>query len=150
MVSPMVSRTPAAKLIAGQAPLAVYAPLAALVEASGSVLLIGVKINTMTLLHLAEQEAGRVLFRRWANDDAGHPEMVEAGGCSDGFEQLTSVLQPWQRQTVVGESMWQLFPAQPILQAAATAIRANPQITHCSNPDCERCNDAIAGGPIPG
>jgi aminoglycoside 3-N-acetyltransferase len=138
----------AAKLIAGQAPLAVYAPLAALVEASGYVLLMGVKIDNMTLLHLAEQEAGRVLFRRWANDSAGHPQMVEVGGCSDGFEHLAAVLQPWQRQTVVGSSVWQLFPAQPTLQAATRAIRANPQITHCGNPDCERCNDAVAGGPI--
>jgi len=140
----------AAQLMAGQAPLAVYAPLAALVALSGYVLLMGVKIDTMTLLHLAEQEAGRVLFRRWANDGAGHPQMVEAGSCSDGFEHLTSVLQPWQRQTMVGESVWHLFPAQSALQAAAAAIRANPQITHCGNPDCERCHDAVAGGPIPG
>ncbi|HXF62669.1 MAG TPA: AAC(3) family N-acetyltransferase [Caldilineaceae bacterium] len=137
----------AARLIAGQAPLAVYAPLRALVEVEGFVLLMGVRLDSMTLLHLAEQEAGRVPFRRWANDSAGRPQMVEAGGCSDGFERLAPVLRPWQRQIAVGASRWQVYPAGPALEAAAAAIRADPQITHCGNPDCERCNDALLGGP---
>lgn len=38
---------------------------------------------------------------------------------------------------------------QAEIQAAlAAAIRADPQITHCGNPDCERCNDALLGGPF--
>lgn len=135
-------------LTADQAPLAVYAPLRTLVEVGGFVLLMGVQVDSMTLLHLAEEVAGRVPFRRWANDATGHPQMVQAGSCSDGFWQLAPVLQPWQRQTVVGASEWQLFPAGPALQAAAAAIRANPQITHCGNPECERCRDAMLGGPI--
>ncbi len=138
----------AARLIAGQAPLAVYAPLRTLVEVRGFVLLMGVEVDSMTLLHLAEEEGGRVPFRRWANDAAGHPQMVQAGSCSDGFGRLAPVLQPWQRQTVAGASMWRLYPAGPALQASAAVIRANPQITHCGNPECERCRDAMLGGPI--
>lgn len=135
-------------LIAGQSALNVYAPLQALVAAAGSVLLMGVGLDKMTLLHLAEQEAGRVPFRRWANDQQGQPQMVEAGSCSDGFEHFTHALHPWRRETKVGDSQWQLFPAQKALEAAAAAIRANPRITHCSRPDCERCRDALLGGPI--
>lgn len=138
----------AARLIAGQAPSAVYAPLRALVEAGGWVLLMGVALENMTLLHLAEQEAGRVLFRRWANDRQGRAQRVEAGGCSDGFGRLAPALAAWQRETVVGRSRWLLFPARAALAAAAAAMRADPQITHCGNPDCERCNDAVLGGPL--
>lgn len=140
----------AARLVAGQAPLAVYAPLAALAEAGGAVLLMGVGLESMTLLHLAEEVAGRVPFRRWANDAAGRPQMVQAGGCSDGFGRLAPVVQPWQREGRVGQSRWQVFAAGPALDAAAAAIRADAQSTHCGNPDCERCNDAAAGGPILG
>lgn len=140
----------AARLIGGQAPLAVYAPLAALAEAGGFVLLMGVALETMTLLHLAEQVAGRVPFRRWANDRQGRPQQVEAGGCSDGFGRLAPLLEPWRRQARVGQSQWQLFAAQPALAAAAAAMRAGPSITHCGNLDCERCHDAVLGGPILG
>jgi aminoglycoside 3-N-acetyltransferase len=140
----------AEKLIAGQHGLDVYAPLRALVAASGYVLLMGVALDRMTLLHYAEQVAGRVPFRRWANDRNGEAQMVEAGSCSDGFEHFAPILAAWQRDLVVGKSLWRLFPAPQTLQAAADAIRTNPQITHCGRADCERCHDAIQGGPILG
>jgi aminoglycoside N3'-acetyltransferase len=56
----------AQSLVAHQSPLAVNAPLAALADCSGYVVLMGVGLNCMTLLHLAEQQAGRNLFRHWA------------------------------------------------------------------------------------
>jgi aminoglycoside 3-N-acetyltransferase len=136
------------ELIETQVPLDIFAPLAALAEREGCILLMGVGLQSMTLLHLAEKEAGRTLFRRWANDSEGRPQMLESGGCSDGFEHLAPVLQPWLKQMVVGESVWQMFPARQSLYAAAGAIRANPLLTHCGNPECDRCNDAVAGGPI--
>lgn len=61
----------ARELVAGQAPLDVYAPLRSLAAADGLVILMGVGLNRMTLLHLAEQMAGRTLFRRWANGPDG-------------------------------------------------------------------------------
>jgi hypothetical protein len=36
----------------------------------------------------------------------------------------------------------------PTVEAAAAAIRADPEITRCAAPDCRDCADAIAGGPI--
>lgn len=36
---------------------------------------------------------------------------------------------------------------EPWLGAAASAIRTDPQITHCGR-ECIECRDAIAGGPI--
>ena len=138
----------ASDLIAGQTPSDVYAPLAALARMGGSVLLMGVGLERMTLLHLAEKESGRALFRRWANDTRGQPAAVEVGGCSEGFGKLEPYLRPVMRRADVGQSSWTLLPAGEALARAAAAIRADPQLTHCGVETCERCNDAVKGGPL--
>ena len=138
----------AAKLIAEQTPLDVYAPLRALVRLDGFVLLLGVGLEKLTLLHLAEKEAGRTSFRRWANDEHGRPMAAEVGGCSEGFGRLEPHLRHIMRKTNVGESSWTVLHAGQILAHATAAIRANPEITHCRDAECERCNDAVKGGPL--
>jgi len=75
----------AAEVVTGQEPLSVYQPLEALARLGGYAVLMGVGLTSMTLLHLAEQYAGRNPFRRWANGSDGRPMMVETGGCSNGF-----------------------------------------------------------------
>jgi aminoglycoside N3'-acetyltransferase len=136
-------------LMAEQAPLQVLAPLSALAVAQGWVLLLGVGLESMTLLHLAEQRAGRRLFRRWANGPTGVPEEVEVGGCSAGFEQLAPRLAALEQRIQVGESLWRAFPAQAALEVAQRAIQQQPSITQCADADCGRCRDSIAGGPLP-
>jgi aminoglycoside 3-N-acetyltransferase len=111
------------------------------------VLLIGVGLERMTLLHLAEERAGRALFRRWANGPDGRPMEVETGGCSEGFGKLEPALAPLARETTVGESRWRAFPARAALDVATDAIRANHEITRCDREGCLLCADAIAGGP---
>lgn len=135
-------------LISGQAVTDVNAPLRALGEAGGWVVLMGVGLERMTLVHLAEELAGRKLFIRWANGPNRVPARVTMGGCSDGFSQLEPALSPLVRTQRVGESVWQAYPASETLEAAAEAIRRHPAITQCGNPTCERCRDAIQGGPI--
>lgn len=49
----------------------VYGPLRALAAISGWVVPIGVSLTSMTLLHLAEVEAGRRPFMRWARGPDG-------------------------------------------------------------------------------
>lgn len=137
----------AREVIAGQRPLDVYAPLRAVAARGGAVVLMGVGLDSMTLLHLAEQRAGRALFRRWASGAAGRPVEIETGGCSDGFPRLEPMLAPLARETTVGASCWRAFPAGPTLAAAAAAFRREPTLTHCGRADCERCNDAVLGGP---
>jgi aminoglycoside 3-N-acetyltransferase len=136
---------PRADPVAEQRPLDVYAPLRILAARDGYVLLIGVGLDRMTLLHAAEERAGRALFRRWANGPDGRPMEVEIGGDSAGFPKLEPVLAPLARETRVGESRWRAFPARATLAAAADAIRADPAITHC-DADCLLCDDAVAGG----
>lgn len=136
------------EIITAQQPLDEYAPLTALIHLDGFVLLVGVQFDKLTLLHLAEKLAGRTLFRRWANAPSGTPVAVEVGGCSAGFRNFVPWLQPLTHIMAVGQSVWQLLPARKAAEQATAAIRANPEITHCGDPACERCQDAVAGGPI--
>ena len=139
---------PAAEaLIAGQTAEDVFAPLKQLVQLDGVVILMGVDLNRLTLLHLAEERAGRTLFRRWANDEQGRTRMVAVGGCSEGFVNLHASLDHLKQTATVGQSEWQIYPAGPLVSAAVSAIRHDPYLTHCSTSDCERCHDAIRGGP---
>jgi len=138
----------AATLIMEQTPLDVYAPLRALTELGGSIILMGVGLERMTFLHYAEQEAGRVPFRRWANGLDGKPASVAVGSCSEGFDHFAPLLAPLNQQFLVGESIWQVFPARKTLKIAVEAIASMPTITQCDDSDCERCIDAIQGGPL--
>lgn len=138
----------ARKLIAGQAPLDVYAPFRELVRLRGYVVMMGVDLCTMTALHEAERMAGRTLFRRWANDHGGGTIETECGGCSRGFDNLEPALRPVERRAIVGDSTWRIFPIAETLDRASKAIRERPEITRCDVAGCDRCEDGIAGGPI--
>jgi aminoglycoside 3-N-acetyltransferase len=138
----------ARELIAPQSAQAPFAPLATLAERGGSVALAGVGLTRLTLLHLAEQRAGRRPFQRWALGADGRPLMVAVGGCSEGFDRLDPALRPLERRATVGRSRWRVLPAAAALLAASGAIRAAPAITHCGR-RCVRCDDAMAGGPLP-
>lgn len=133
-------------LIARQTPLDVFAPLSRLAELGGRVVLMGVDLRRLTLLHLAEQRAGRNLFRRSANGLDGKPIITANGGCSEGFYKLEPLLD--MERIHVGQSLWRVLAADHVLERAVEAIRSDPQITHCGVFNCARCNDAAAGGPI--
>jgi aminoglycoside 3-N-acetyltransferase len=135
-------------VMGGQGGDSVHAPLCALAEYHGAILLVGVGLTRMTLLHWAEQVAGRAQFRRWALDADGRTLMVESGGCSEGFEQLAPALAPVETRIRVGSSQWRCFDAADVVERAAAAIRSDAAITHCGQRSCSRCNDAALGGPI--
>lgn len=99
----------AVPLVAGQRPDDVFAPLRELAAVDGFVLLAGVGLTSMTLLHLAEQEAGRAPFVRWAVDEHSERAVVMVGGCSAGFEAFDAVLVGGER--LVGGSRWRFFRA---------------------------------------
>ncbi len=138
----------ARELIGGQTPFDVYAPFRALADRGGFVLLMGVNLTRMTLLHLAEEQSGRTLFRRWARDGYHRTVECRVGSCSEGFERLRPFLEPVEQTLSVGQSGWRMYPAADALDIAAAAIRANPESTHCPDPGCLRCRDAMLGGPI--
>lgn len=137
-----------ADLIAAQSPADVYGPIRELANQEGTILLIGVGLNRMTALHLAEQQSGRRLFLRWARRADGKVSMVEVGSCSEGFPQLEPALRPCAQTTAVKISAWRAYPAVQALDAATTAIATNQNITDCTNRSCLLCRDSIAGGPV--
>ena len=139
----------ARRLISKQRPLDVHGPLKELAEADGFVVLMGVGPDKMTLIHLAEAMAGRRPFRRWANGPDGRPMMHETGGCSEGFGNLEPILSFHAVTAQVGQSCWRAYPAWSTLEALVAEIRSRPEVTHCGDPSCGRCNDAVRGGPIP-
>ncbi len=138
----------AARLTGGQTAIDVYAPLAVLAQSGGVVVLAGVGMDRMTLLHYAEEVAGRALFRRWARGVHGDIEMVTVGGCSGGFDRFAGLLEAVETRVRVGDSAWRVFPAQAAIRIAAAAIERDPTITSCGDPECERCADIVAGGPV--
>ncbi|NML21524.1 AAC(3) family N-acetyltransferase [Pseudoflavitalea sp. G-6-1-2] len=138
----------AKRLTERQSPMDVYAPFRQLIEDNGRILLMGTGLDSATIIHYAEQLAGRQLFIRWAYDNNKQVMPVQTGGCSDGFNNIEKILQPIETKTIVGGSIWRSYDAGEMVKLCVKEIIRHPQITHCDNPDCERCNDAIAGGPI--
>ena len=137
----------AAELVAAQSPLDVYNPIRKLSRSGGMIVLMGVGLTRITALHLAEEMAGRNLFRRWAQGRNG-PVQVAIGGCSEGFHKLDVALSPIEQKVVVGNSLWRIFPVSDLLNRASKAIQRDPMVTHCGKKSCRHCDDAVAGGPL--
>lgn len=138
----------AARLVKTQTARDVYAPIQQLYEDDGWVLLMGVGLDSATAIHYAEQIAGRKPFIRWAKNSRGKTVPVSAGGCSDGFPRMDALLRPLEKTVQVGESLWRCFRVRQLVDQCVKIIREQPQLTHCGDPDCGRCNDALLGGPI--
>lgn len=126
----------------------VYAPLEKLCENDGYVLLMGVGLDGATIIHYAETVAGRVPFIRWAYGENFEVIPVSAGSCSEGFGNFFELLKPYVKEVMVGNSRWICCKARDAVDVCVKAMKENPQISHCEDPDCSRCNDAILGGPI--
>jgi len=138
----------AVDLVSEQSAENVWAPFRKLCELNGYVLLMGVRLYRATIIHYAEQLAGRSPFVRWANNQDGIPSVCNTGGCSHGYENFADLLKPIEKCITIGNSLWRCFPAKEMVDVCVKAIQETPSITHCHDTNCERCNDAINGGPI--
>jgi len=136
------------QLIDGQTWRNVYAPFEALCEDDGYILLLGVHLDHTTILHYAEQLAGRTLLVRWANDANGQVQPCFIGTCSLGFQNFYPYVKDLETQLTVGKSLWRCFKAKDLAECCAQVIRKTPQVSHCGNPNCLRCNHMALGGPI--
>lgn len=125
-----------------------FAPLRELADRGGAVVLAGVGLDCLTMLHLAEVDAGREPFRRWAVVSHGAVVRVAVGGCSRGFPQLSSLLSPFITHTSVASSRWMILPAADIVKVAAAHICEHPEVTRCTIENCLACRDGIEGGPV--
>lgn len=120
----------ARELVAGQTALDVYAPIRELVGRGGYTVLMGVGLEAMTALHLAEQMAGRRLFRRWANGPDGEVMDVSVGGCSRGFSALDAVLSTVERKQRVGNGLCRAFPLREVLAPAGNRVATRGDALH--------------------
>ena len=120
------------------------APIRALAEQDGWVLLLGVNHTVNTSIHEAERQAGRQQFIRWALTPQGVCECPGFPGCSLGFEQAAAALMDITRTVALGDSRVQALPLQPMFEIIVQMLRADPLALLCSLPDCERCAAARA------
>jgi aminoglycoside 3-N-acetyltransferase len=137
----------AEKLISCQTPENVYAPFQMMMEMGGRIIMMGVDLTKMTAIHYAEQLSGREMFVRWALDENGNSMRMREGSCSDGFNNLASVVSEHEKRIMAGKSLWRIFPILETVKACAEAIRNDSSITHCGKTDC-RCDDMAKGGPV--
>ena len=136
------------EIIDTQTYLEVYGPFQKIAELGGKFVLMGVGLTSLTAIHLAEKLSGRELFRRWAKGPTGELIEIAVGSCSGGFDSLSDSIEPIESSVIVGNSCWRVLPAKLAICRFAEAISREPEITDCKRPQCERCPDAIAGGPI--
>ena len=137
------------ELIDKQNPLNVYGPLKYLYDQPlAYVGLMGVDLTKATAIHLAEEMAGRRLFRQWAKNFDDTQQEVTVGSCSDGFNNFSPWVRDIELNITVGSSSWRVYPFRAFIEIVTAEIVQNPEITHCANTRCPRCNDAVRGGPI--
>lgn len=115
------------------------APIGALVEEDGWVLLLGVDNTVNTSIHWAEKLAGRRQFIRWALTKKGVIECRGFPGCSLGFEQISPRLESITRTVVVGAATVRAVPLRLLVETAVEMIREDVEALLCSDPACERC-----------
>ncbi len=116
------------------------APIRALQERDGWVLLMGVDHTVNTSIHYAERLAGRRTFVRWALTPKGVVACPNFPGCSAGFQALAPELERYTRHVKIGEADIMAVPLKMIFKAVITRIKKDPLTLLCQQADCERCN----------
>jgi aminoglycoside 3-N-acetyltransferase len=117
------------------------APIGALVQSGGWVLLLGVNHTVNTSVHYAERLAGRPAFVRWALTHQGVVECPHFPGCSDGFAALAPRLASATRRTAIGRGLVQAVPLAAVMRAVQDCLAQDPLALLCNRYYCERCHD---------
>jgi aminoglycoside 3-N-acetyltransferase len=117
-----------------------FAPIGALANQDGWVLLLGVDHTVNSSIHYAEKLAGRRQFIRWALTKNRIVECAGYPGCSDGFEEIRPDIEKVTRFEQVGDSFIEAIPLYPLLRAVETKIKRNPLAMLCQREQCDRCN----------
>lgn len=122
------------------------APIRAMIDVSGWVVLIGVDHTANTSLHYAERLAERKQFVRWALTPYGVRECRNFPGCSEGFQEIASRVGDIARRAWLGDAEIHALPLQDLMAAALSMLEDDPFALLCDNPYCERCSDVRTSG----
>lgn len=121
------------------------APIQALAEKDGWVVLINVDHTSNTSIHYAEKLAGRRQFVRWALMPDRIVECPGFPGDSSGFNAIEEHIQPHTRRVdMEGGAFIQAVPLKQLIDAVMEFIKKDPLALLCQREDCERCN-AVRG-----
>jgi len=122
------------------------APIGALAEQDGWVVLINVDHTVNTSIHYAEKLAGRKQFVRWALVADRVVECPGFPGDSTGFQAIEPYIAPDTRRVNIGEAFVQAVPLQRLFHVVQELIKKNPLALLCERMDCERCKAVKATG----
>lgn len=116
------------------------APIGALAEQDGWVLLMGVQHTANTSVHYAEKLARRRQFVRWALTEQGIIACPGFPCCSAGFAPLETHLSPFTRKVQIGHAILRAVRLADLFRVVIDSLRRNPRDLLCSEDYCERCN----------
>ena len=116
------------------------APIGALAELDGWVVLMNVDHTANTSIHYAEKLAGRKQFVRWALVGDRVVECPNYPGDSSGFYAIEPYLTSDTRRVQLGEGVIRAISLQRLFDVVQELIRKDPLALLCEREDCERCN----------
>jgi len=130
--------------LATQSLFAPLAPIGALENQDGWVVLINMDHTVNTSIHYAERLAGRKQFVRWALVGNRAVACQNFPGDSSGFQAIEEYIQPNIFRLDLGKAFIQAFPLKRLFEVVQGLIKQDPLALLCERGDCDRCN-AVRG-----
>jgi len=115
------------------------APIGALADQDGWVLLLGVDHRVNTSIHYAEKVGGRLQFIRWALMQDRVVECPGFPGDSEGFNAVGLFVEKYTRRVNIGSTLVQAVHLKSLIKAVVDQLKENPFAFLCQRRDCERC-----------
>jgi len=115
------------------------APIGALADSDGWVLLLGVDHRVNTSIHYAEKLGGRLQFIRWALMQDRVVECPGFPGDSEGFDVIAPAVEKYTRRVQIGNASVQAVHLKSLIKVVVDQLKENPFAFLCQRPDCERC-----------
>lgn len=116
-----------------------FAPISALADSDGWVLLLGVDHRVNTSIHYAEKLGGRLQFIRWALVQDRVVECPGFPGDSEGFDAIAPAVEKYTRRVEIGDALVQAVHIKSLIKVVVDQLKENPFALLCSRQDCERC-----------
>lgn len=118
------------------------APIGALADQDGWVVLVNVDHTVNTSIHYAEKLAGRKQFIRWALKDERVVECPNYPGDSSGFDAIDeSIKYNMFRVDISKTAFLKAVSIKVIITAVQELLEKNPLALLCQRENCETCNE---------